>query len=101
MTESSARGIYAPLMARLWRQEHGLSGFPSGISPAKSASRQQSTSWLQLRDHMRDCSLLSSSSPKTPLTVRSSAQAIPHTEPLRPLSLRKHFRFPRDFLAYI
>ena len=25
----------APLQARLWKQEHGSSGFPSGISPAK------------------------------------------------------------------
>jgi hypothetical protein len=36
MTKSSASEICAPLQARLWRQEHGLSGFPSGISPAKS-----------------------------------------------------------------
>jgi len=41
MRKSSAWGIYAPLRARLWRQEHGLSGFPSGISPAESASRQR------------------------------------------------------------
>src|SRR5260370_12974517 len=34
-------GTCAPLRGRLWRQGHGLSGFPSGISPAKSASRQR------------------------------------------------------------
>src|ERR1700682_5101487 len=33
-------GNLSPLRARLRRQEHGLSGCPSGISPAKSASRQ-------------------------------------------------------------
>src|SRR5467141_5233320 len=41
MTKSSAWGTCAPLRGRLWRQGHGLSGFPSGISPAKSASRQR------------------------------------------------------------
>src|SRR6266481_4924624 len=34
-------GTCAPLRGRLWRQGHGLSGFPNGISPAKSASRQR------------------------------------------------------------
>src|SRR5260370_41379520 len=40
MTKSSAWGTCAPLRGRLWRQGHGLSGFPSGISPAKSAYRK-------------------------------------------------------------
>src|SRR5229473_7635354 len=42
MTKSSAWGICAPLRARLWGQEHGFSGFPGGISPAKSACRNLS-----------------------------------------------------------
>src|SRR6266403_5624223 len=42
MTKSSAWGTCAPLRGRLWRQGHGLSGFPSGISPAKSACGEES-----------------------------------------------------------
>src|SRR5258707_13819879 len=53
MTKSSAWGTCAPLRGRLWRQGHGLSGFPSGISPSKSASVYRGFGRGQIHDCRR------------------------------------------------